>query len=225
MTLVRRSLALLLVLPAVGCVSRSEMDAVKAQLDTCERDKVAAQKSSSHCDARLGTESKRWDAIESQLTTSLPQTLKDFQDERTKIIQLVPEQVRKEVGSRLDRYFVNVSKQFDRMEGKMEGLREALDASRTQVAELAAATKKVGSKVDETHEAVVAEHAKSGELRQGVGSVVTQIVEFDKTRINCEKCKDRIKLKGNGREQLLAFHADLIKRIQDLQGTTAAATH
>src|SRR5688572_24649969 len=104
------ALASILAVAALGCVSRSEMDAAKVQLDTCERDKVAAQSSAQDCETRCDTESKRWSNIESQLTSTLPQTLRDFQDERAKIIQLVPDEVKKQVAGRLDRYFVNVTR-------------------------------------------------------------------------------------------------------------------
>ena len=165
------------------------------------------------------TESKRWDSIESQLTSTLPATLKDFQDERNKIIELVPQQVKKEVGGRLDRYFVNVSKQFDRMEGKIEGLREELASSRQQLTELNAATRSVDTKVDATHKAVLTEQTLRSDQHRKVTDIVALISDFDSNRVNCDKCKDRVKLKGHGREELLSFHSRLIKTLQELQGS------
>jgi chromosome segregation ATPase len=210
-----------LALFATGCVSRSEHDAAKQQIADCERDKIAAQKSASDCEGRIDTESKRWDAIQSQLTSTLPETLKNFQDERTKIIQIVPEQVRNEVGKRLDRYFVNVSKQMERMEGKVEGLREQLDASRAQIAELSATTRSVDSKIEETHKAVLQEQGRLGDQKRKISELVGEIAEFDRNHVSCEKCKERIKLKSEGRSMLLAFHSQLIQRLQSLPNEAA----
>ncbi len=199
-----------------GCVSRSQHDAVKQQVEVCERDKVAAQKSAADCEARVENESKRWDSIQTQLTSTLPDTLRNFQDERAKIIQIVPEQVRNEVGKRLDGYFVKVSRQMERMDGKMEGLREQLDASRAQISELSSATRSVDSKVEATHKAVLQEQGRIGDQNRRIAEIVAQIAEFDRNKVNCEKCKDRVKLKDEGRAALLAFHSELIQRVQAL---------
>jgi chromosome segregation ATPase len=222
MKLVTRLLPVAAILTSAGCVSRAEMDAVKQQLETCDRDKVAAQKAQSDCDGRLTTESKRWDAIETQLTTSLPQTLAKFEDERTKIITIVPEQVRNEVGRRLDRYFVNVAKEFQRMDTKLDTLREELKAAHGELADLTRETRTVNSKLDQTHQAVIVEQTRSGDQHRKVAEIIATIAEFDRQRINCDKCKEKIKLKGKGKEQLLTFHSDLIQKVQGLSVEVAS---
>jgi hypothetical protein len=199
---------------AAGCVSRAEHDQVVQQLQGCEQEKSSALKAVNDCQGQLQTESKRWDSIETQLTSTLPQTLKDFQDERAKIIEIVPEQVRSEVGKRLDRYFVNVFKQLERMEGKLELMREDLSASRAEVARLST---DVGSKLDATHKAVLGEHDRLAEQSRRVAEIIAIVAEFDRDRINCRDCKERLRLKDKDREQLLAFHSQLIQQVQMLE--------
>lgn len=207
----------LLPLAASGCVARSQLDAVKKEADTCQQDKATAQKTAADCQSRLEGESKRWDGIEAQLTSTLPQTLRDFQDERAKIIQLLPEEVKKQVAVRLDRHFVNMSRSFERMDGKVQELQGALDAARKQIAELATTTQSVDTRVQATHEAVVSgQHwiDRFDEQTRRSADIAASVLDFDRLRINCESCDDRIKLKGDGREHLLAFHQGLVKRLQ-----------
>jgi hypothetical protein len=121
------------------------------------------------------------------------------------------------VGRRLDRYFVQVSQQFERMEGKVEGLREELGSSRAEIVRLREVAQSVDARVQQTHDTVVADRARAADQGRKVADIISAIAEFDRDRINCSKCKDRIRLKGDGREQLLAFHTELIQQIQLLQ--------
>lgn len=213
-----------LVALAAGCVSRGEHDAVKQQMDTCERDKVAAQSASRDCEARYQAANDRWQNIETQLTSTLPQTLQDFRDERDKIIELVPQQVRDEVAGKLDRYFGTVAREFKKMDSKLDTLNEQVTRSHSQMTDLVKdSTQAVDVKLTETHQAVIAERSRRQDRSRRIASVISEIAWFDQERINCKKCKDRLRFKGDSQAQLLAFHSKLIQDIQALQASEADA--
>ena len=207
---------------APGCVTKSQFDEVKTQLDTCEKDKTASLATAAECQKRVESDAKRFDIIENSLTTVIPDTLKTFQEERTKIIQLVPSQVKAQVGAHFDRYATRVTAEFQKTNSKVDELQTALTQAQAKIAELTTLTQSVDTKVTATHEAVTTGQAKVTasvvDMRRAVSEITAQVVEFDTNRVNCEKCRDQIKFKGKGKEQILAFHSDLTKRLVALEG-------
>jgi len=68
---------------------------------------------------------------------------------------------------------------------------------------------------------VLVEQGRADQHQRRVSEVIATIAEFDRDRINCDKCKDKVKVKGKGKEQLLAFHSGLIEKVQGLNVAVA----
>jgi chromosome segregation ATPase len=218
----RRLTPLLLMIACSGCVSKAEHEELKAQLAACEADKKAAQDSSEGFRQRLSIDDTRWKSIETQMTAVLPQMQQDFETEREKIVALVPKEVKKEVGDRLDAHFAKLSASLVHMNDDITSLRGELQAARSEIAEVKGATENVGTKIDEDQSALRAENARlQGMLdtqRKEAATLVGQVADFDKTYLTCVDCEERLKMKEKSREALLSLHGSLVTGLSALQG-------
>src|SRR2546426_738643 len=133
------------VLAAFGaaCAKKSDLDTVQAQLASCEKDKAVATNLQSACQEQLESERKRWDGIEQELKTALPETLKGFEEERTKLIEAVPAKVQHEVGKRFDTYVTTVAKEFKAQREQLDRLQARLDDANRSLADIKVATSKI----------------------------------------------------------------------------------
>ena len=227
---IARALTVLLAAVTIGCVSKKDHEALQQQLATCETDKKAAQDASSGFERRLDSDKERWESLNTQLGTVLPQVQQDLEQQRKEIVRLVPEQVRAEVGSRLDKHFAKLAATMTQvgqdMQAQVASLDEQLTAARQEIQELKGQTSTVESKVDATHEALVNNNRKLEQrlADQGsrAGALTARITAFDTSHLTCNGCPDKLKMKDSSREALLALHADLLKALSDLQATQAS---
>lgn len=211
-------------LATAACVPKSQYEQLQQQLETCERDKAAAQSTTADYSRQLDSERQRWDNIESNLNRAIPDALKSFEEQRTQILQAIPEESRKAVSKQMDRYFVNVTKQFDAMNLRIDELQAQLQQANSSLVNLKSTTEGVGQKVDEAAGAREAElkrerdklQAELVATQKAVSDMANSIVSFDKERVNCDGCLTEIRFKKDGKEILSAFHADLVKKMNSL---------
>jgi chromosome segregation ATPase len=223
--------ALVLASLTIGCVSKKDYESVQQQLATCESDKKAAQDSASGFERRLDSDKERWESLNTSLGAVLPQVQADLETQRKEIIKLVPEQVRGEVGARLDRHFSSIASQLTtvgkQMQEEVEGLKTQLTAAQAQITELRSQTTVVETKVDATHEAVTGDNHKLEQRLADQGKraqdLTAQITQFDTTYLTCADCPEKLKMKDTSREALLKLHADLLKALSSLQASTGSA--
>src|SRR5690606_19689278 len=102
----RIAVALDVVMMSSACVSKSAYEQRQGQLDECKTDKTAAQDAASECEERFEREVSRWDDTDKALTEAVPQAMQQLQEEKEKILELVPEAARQEVRA----YFEDFSK-------------------------------------------------------------------------------------------------------------------
>ena len=207
-------------LVATGCAKRSELDSVKEQLAACERDKAVADAKVAACESGMDQERQRWDAIETELKTVLPETVRSFEEERARLIALVPDEVKREVGERFDRYVSRMTKEFASVHQELQDMKTQLEGANVQLGDIKTTTTRIDTKVD-TNQADLADqnralHGRITEQGKIAEQVVAQILDFDKKHVNCKTCVTGIKMKDRTREVLSQFHGQLIQDLQEI---------
>jgi hypothetical protein len=216
---------LVLLLTVSGCVAKSELEETQAELTECLEAKTGAEADVKAWEDRYDRESGRWNELESSVSEALPRALGEFHAERERILELVPDQVQSEVSKYLEDYFSTVMKGFELLSTDNADIKLELRATQKALEVVGADARGIRTAVDE---ALVDERGKrdamSGRLADlsgHLGDVVELVVEFDQTRINCKKCPDRLTLSRKEREAILAFHAELMSDLSDLQARAA----
>lgn len=216
------ALTVLLVPLSTGCVSKQKFEDAQAELAACQEEKVQAEAQVIAWEQRFDRESSRWEGMEASISDALPKALSEFSDERDRILELVPEQVQTEVASYLDDYFATVMTGFERLVEDNQEIKLQLEATQATLDSLGADTMSISASING---ALAEERAKREDeraKRENVGielaAIVAQLVEFDKTRINCKDCPQRLKLNRKEREAITAFHTELTSSLAELQG-------
>ncbi|MCP3956991.1 MAG: hypothetical protein GY719_03980 [bacterium] len=210
---------------ATGCASKKDLTAAQTALAECNDEKLGLEASVISWEQRFDRESSRWMEIESSVTEALPAALQEFHAERERIVELVPEQVQSEVGAYLEDYFGAVMKGFGKLAEDNAEIKTQLRVTHRALEAVGADTREIGNTIDETVAEERAERQAAQARRQArderiatrMAEIVDQVVEFDQNRINCRDCPDRLKLNRKERETMLAFHAELIADLADLQ--------
>ena len=220
----RPALMTLVLLPALlgtGCGSKKDLEAAQTQVAACAEEKLKLEATVISWEQRFDRESNRWVEIESSVTEALPAALRELHSEGERIIALVPEQVQSEVTSYLDNYFNTVMKGFGQLASDNAEIKTQLRATNKVLEAVGADTRAIGATIEETVAEERAmrekEQARRGRLAARTAELVDLVVEFDHNRINCKQCPDRLKLNRKERETILAFHAELMSDLTDLQ--------
>ena len=213
-------------LTAAGCAPKSELDEARAELARCEEARAAALADADAWERRFDRESARWEALGTSVSDALPRALNEFHGERERILELVPEQVKVEVAGYLEDYFNTVMRGFEAMSDDSAEIQLELRATQKALDAVGADARGIRAAVDE---ALVDERTKRdamsqrmGDLAGELGGVIDRMVEFDQTRVNCKACPERLRLNRKEREAILAFHAELVADLSDLQSQAAA---
>ncbi len=215
------TMVLLLALLGVGCASKEDLEAAQAQLAACEQEKLKLEASVIAWEERFDSASNRWTEVEASVTEALPVALNEFHTERDRIISLVPEQVQGEVTDYLDDYFTTVMQGFGQLAEDNKDIKLQLNATHKALESVGADTRAISASIDQTVSEERAKREDEAARRERVATrlaeTVDLIVEFDQNRINCKDCPERVKLKDKAKETLLAFHAELMSDLADLQ--------
>lgn len=213
-----RHLTVLLLVAALslsGCVSKSAHEAIQSQLDECRADKQAAQGASEACEKRYDREIARFDTLDSTLEEVVPEALATFRAEREEVLEQVPVQVRDEVESYLDEFATAVARSFQRLADDNEKILGELGAAKVELAKLGADTEAmIAAGVDSTIQEVREGQASREVLQARSANIVAMILEFDRTRINCKDCDNRLRLNKKEIQAITAFHSTLVENLQ-----------
>jgi len=216
--------AVLIVIAALlasGCVAKSELEEAQAQLAACQEERAQAEAEVASWERRFDRESSRWEELGTSVADAVPQALRQFEEERTRILEAVPDQVQTEVATYLDDYFATVMQGFELLSEDNSEIKLQLQATQKALEAVGADTRDIGLAIDE---ALAEEKEQRQNLDQRLdrlaghlSDVVEQVVEFDQTRINCKRCPERLRLNRKERETILGFHAELMSDLSDLQ--------
>ncbi len=210
-----------LFLLSTGCASKKDLEAAQTQLATCEEEKVQLEAAVIAWEERFDSASIRWSDLEDSVSDALPKALDELHTERERIIELVPQQVQGEVEAYLEDYFTTVMKGFSQLSEDNKDIKLQLSSTYKALEAVGADTRAISASIDQTVSDERAkredEQARRERVSTQLSEVVDQIVDFDHSRLNCKDCPQRIKLKDKAREVLLAFHAELMSDLADLQ--------
>lgn len=213
-------LALVLVpLLAAGCVSKSDHEALQAELAACSEAQARAEAEIISWEKRFDRESDRWEQLQGSVAEAVPRALSEMHEERQRIVDMVPDQVRGEVTQYLDEYFNTVMTGFDRMAQDSQDMRIELLATNKALEALGQDTRSIGNAIDES---LADEKGRRSKVSQDLADIIDSIVEYDQTRLNCKGCDQRLRMRDKPREDLLAFHQDLMNDLASLQTFAAA---
>lgn len=228
----RRLILLLLAMPAVlACgVPKEEHEALQSTLAACEEEKISAQAAVMAWEQRFDRESSRWEEMEASISDALPRALSDFHAEKERLVEQMPENVQAELDAYLEDYFVTVMAGFDRLvsdnkEIKLElkATQRVLDRIGGDTQEIRESTTAIDDALDEAFKEErglrFAERAKREAIEQDLTGIVSHLTEWDRTRINCKQCPERLTLSRKERETITALHGDLIRRLTELQAS------
>jgi predicted nucleic acid-binding Zn-ribbon protein len=144
----------------------------------------------------------------------------DFEEERARIVKLVPQEIRAQVSDRLDKHFANVARDMMTMHDTLETVSRQLETANAELADIKTTSHSVETKVDATHAAVTAENERlSGLLSQQkkrANDLITAVHDFDKRHLDCVNCE---RIKGKGKDDLAAFHASVVEQLATLAGS------
>ena len=213
------SILVLLLVATTGCVSKSDFEALQAELNACEEAKAASEAQVISWQQRYDRETARWSQIQESVSSAVPNALSEMQQERSRILDLVPDQVQSEVSGYLDEYFNTVMAGFDRLARDNQDLKVEVLGLTKAMEVLGSDTKQIGRAIDES---LADEKARREKLAQDLADVIDLIVEFDQTRVNCDKCPNRLRMRDKYKEQLLGFHQELMADLAGLQTYAAA---
>lgn len=204
-----------------GCVSQSKYEELEAELAACEQSKAEAEAEVISWEQRFDRESRRWEQVGESVQDALPRALSELDQERDRILELVPAQVQSEVSTYLDDYFNTVMAGFDRLQGQNEEMRIELKATQKALEALGADTRDIGQAINTSLES-------SRSTRERIASdlvdMIDYIVAFDQTHLNCKRCDERLRMRDSSRQELLVFHAELVADLAELQTFTSLSS-
>ena len=221
-------LTLMILLACTGCASKKDLEAARAQLAACEEERTRLEASTIAWEQRFDQASGRWNELEAEVTSALPKALGELHTERERIIELVPEQVKSEVNAYLEDYFTTVMKGFSRLAEDNAEIKSRMEATYQALEAVGADTRAIGYTIDQTmaHDRVQreAENARRQDVLAGMSGLVDRVVAFDRDRINCKNCPDRLKLNRKQKEAVLGLHAELMAELSSLQTLAVGLT-
>lgn len=205
--------------------TKAQTEAAQAELVECQEAKVQAEAQVITWEQRFDRESTRWDTMEASIKDQLPKALTELHEERERIVEMVPDQVRNEVDGYLNEYFATVMSGFEALATDNQDIRLRLDATQRVLESLGQDTAAIQGSIDgalrKERTKRELERDQREEIAEKLGELVTVIAEFDTLRINCKKCPDKIKMGRKEREAVTGFHSDLTQRLSELQTETA----
>ena len=214
---------------SAACVSKKEYESVQQQLadkqkqiDACTEEKAKAMDLASGMERRLKSDDERFRNIESTLTTTIPEMASEFEEDRKRILTMVPKEIRSQVGERLDTHFANVNAKMSSMQATMASMETELSGAREELTALRGQTQGVSEKVDAANATLGGENAdlkrKLDAQRAQASSLVKAVTDFDANYLNCADCEERLKMKEKSREALRTLHGNLVAGLSELQG-------
>lgn len=213
-----------------GCVSRARHRSVEAELTECKTDKLAAQEASQFCNRRYAQEVERWDDIQQVVEEVLPQTVKDFEAERDRIVAMMPEEVRREVEDYLSSFATAVARGFDRLTEQNREILAELKVYKTGLDEVGVRTRSIDETVTarlresalQVERAAADQRAAARRVAAAANALIDEVQGFDQKYITDKDSRERLRLNRNQRETVALFHDQLVRELIELRDTAAA---
>ncbi|MEM6455797.1 MAG: hypothetical protein AAF772_11930 [Acidobacteriota bacterium] len=223
-------IALLLGLVVLSGCGGGDLEALRAELEACQAAKAEAETEAANWEARFDREAARWSRLEASVVEVVPNSLAEFDAERQRILELVPEQVQYEVGTYLDEYFGSVMAAFDVVRQDSEAVRLELRATQRALENVGQDTRAINASVQDAltderaRRAAIADRQDA--LAEGLGFAVNRLVAFERTRLcrgSRSDCPQKLRLNDTARGEIEQLHGALLTRLTALQEAAAHA--
>jgi septal ring factor EnvC (AmiA/AmiB activator) len=222
------TLALLL-----GC-SSGELDKLRGELKACGDRRDSLARDMDACRKESARLKQRLQSIQTVLAAPVPASVNEAKQE---FLANVPQEVRVELELQLDSYFTAVAREFKELQDRNKEILQEMKSARReisqeisktsgQVEQVATAT----SNLEEGLAAVQKGAEEAQQLRQRqqqtaaeLQRILESVIEFDRNKLNCRNCKDKLRLRDKNREEILKFHSSLIQKLTALQASAEGA--
>lgn len=225
--LIKTSLAALALV--LGC-SSGELEKAQGELKGCGDRRDSLTREIDACRKESARLKQRLDGFQAALAAPLPESVNKAREE---FLSTVPEQVRVELELHLDSYFTAVAREFKEIQNRNKEILQEMKSARReisqgisktsgQVEQVATAT----SNLEEGLAAVQKSTEEAQQLRQRqqqtaaeLQRILESVIEFDRNKLNCRNCKDKLRLMDRNREEILKFHSNLVQKMTALQAS------
>jgi hypothetical protein len=217
------------------CCSSGELDKARGELKTCEERRASLVQEANSCRQESARQKQRWEAIQGELDKAVPTPV---QDARDKFVEGLPQEVRVEVQLQLDSYFMAVARNFKQVQDRNQEILQELKQARREFSKTSGQVDKVATSASNLEEGLAAVQKGSADVRQlreqqqarqqqtaaEIQRIITSVIEFDRNRLNCRECKERLRLMDKNRAEILKFHSDLVQKLAALHASAEGTT-
>lgn len=197
-----------------GCVSRTRYQDLETRLADCQQATATAEETARACEERYAREVERWDDIQTVVEEALPQTIREFEADRDRILEMVPSEVQGEVESYLSGFARAVARGFDTLHEQNEKILIELEVYKTTLEEVGVRTRSIDDTVSQK-----LQEAAAG--RQDAAAVAAEIIDeiqtFDRTYVSDKGSRERLRLNRNQRETVALFLDQVVRRLVELR--------
>jgi len=216
----------LILLPILfaSCSPRSTLEAVEAQLATCEEDLELTRSDAAAWRDRLDSWEHQIDLRLQEQEAATAMSLDTIQLKFSEIRAAVPKTIEAEVGGQIDEVerllisgFKDLSQGNLALQEQLEDTRRLLSEART---ELQAGNQLARSAQSERREI----RGQISGLTSETEALVGRIHEFDRTRLQCKQCPEYLDLRKRKVADISEFHNEIVAHLAKLQGNLVAPT-
>jgi len=211
----------------LGC-SSGELEKVRGKLKTCEEHRASLQQEANSYRQESERQKQTCGAIQAALEASSPPPVEDA---RKEFLQSVPQTVRVEVQFQLEKYFATVARNFKQLQEHNQEVLQELKQAQRAISKTSGQVEKVATSASNLEQGLAAVQKGNEEVRQlrenqqarqqqtatEIQKAITYVIEFDRTRLNCRECKEKLRMMDRNREEILKFHFKLVEHLTSLQ--------
>jgi hypothetical protein len=205
---------------STGCVSKKQYDEAQGKLTACEAERTQAVAAVAACTDNAQKESQRWEDLSTSLQKEAPAVLTAMQAEKQVFLQQLPEAVRTQVDSYLEKFSGDVKKAFAVMREENKKMAAQLEEVGSTAGRTEGKADQILGRMEQRERALLSDAER---VQKGVVEVTAMLNEFDRTVINCKDCPEKLVLNRKERETITAFHSRMVDALSALRtpGTEA----
>jgi hypothetical protein len=199
---------------STGCVSKKQYEESQGKLVACEAERTQAVAAVAACTDNAQKEAQRWEDLSTSLQKEAPAVLSAIQAEKQVFLQQLPEAVRSQVDSYLEKFSRDVKKAFAVMREDNQKMATQLEALGSTAGRTEGKADQILGRMEQRERALLADAER---VQKGVGEVTALLTEFDRSVINCKDCPEKLVLNRKERETITAFHGRLLDALSALR--------
>ncbi len=207
-------IAVVALVASTGCVSKKQYEEAQGKLVACEAERTQAVAAVAACTDNAQKEAQRWEDLSTSLEKEAPAVLTAIQAEKQVFLQQLPEAVRSQVDSYLEKFSGDVKKAFTVMREENKKMAERLEEVGATTGRTEGKADQILGRMEQREKSLLADAER---VQKGVVDVTSMVTEFDRTVINCKDCPEKLVLNRKERETITAFHGRLVDALSALR--------